>query len=148
MSKESRKITNIHTTLLLFYVDTRFLLKGLRGNGYRFVPRGGLFPTENHHACCEKLRFVRSIYPNLPQIGQKFYHGMLMPLNESMVRFMNFRRFLDYYNLKPGISMFCRQSTVPWCSKFIPIYCMGPNHAPKDPDLIFLPIYMHWTMCM
>ena len=25
--------------------------------------------------------------------------------------------------------MFCRQSTVPWCLKFIPISCMGPKHA-------------------
>ena len=50
--------------------------------------------------------------------------------------------------LKPDISMFCRQSTVPWCLKFIPISCMGPQHAPKDKDLIFQPIYMHWSMCM
>ena len=28
--------------------------------------------------------------------------------------------------------MFCRQSTVPWCLKFILISCMGPKHAPKD----------------
>ena len=54
-------------------------LKAIRGNGYRFVPKGGTFPTENHHACCEKLWFVRSIYPNLPQMVQKFNHGMLMP---------------------------------------------------------------------
>ena len=33
--------------------------------------------------------------------------------------------------------MFCRQSTVPWCLKFIPISCMGPKHAPKDTYLIF-----------
>ena len=25
--------------------------------------------------------------------------------------------------------MFCQQSTVPWCLKFIPISCMGPKHA-------------------
>ena len=75
-------------------------LKAIRGNGYRFVPKGGTCPTENHHACCEKLRFVRSIYPNLPQIGQKFYHGMLMPLNDSMPSFMNFRRVLDLLQFK------------------------------------------------
>ena len=34
--------------------------------------------------------------------------------------------------------MFCRQSMVPWCLKYIPISCMGPKHAPKDIDLIFL----------
>ena len=28
--------------------------------------------------------------------------------------------------------MFCRQSTVPRCLKFIPISCMGPKHAPKE----------------
>ena len=31
-------------------------LKAIRGNGYRFIRKGGTFPTENHHACCEKLR--------------------------------------------------------------------------------------------
>ena len=56
--------------------------------------------------------------------------------------------FWIYKNLKPGISMFCRQSTVPWCLKFMPISCMGPKHAPKDTYLIFQPIYMHWSMCM
>ena len=25
--------------------------------------------------------------------------------------------------------MFCRQSTVLWCLKFIPICCMGPKHV-------------------
>ena len=29
-------------------------LKAIRGNGYRFVPKGGTFPTENHNGCCEK----------------------------------------------------------------------------------------------
>ena len=66
-------------------------LKAVRGNGNRFVPKGGTFPTENHHACCEKLWLVGSIYPNLPQMGQKIYHDMLMPLHDSMPSFMNFR---------------------------------------------------------
>ena len=74
--------------------------KAIRGNGYRFVPTGGTFPTENHHACCEKLRFVRIIYPNLPQMGQNLYHGMLMPLRDSMPSFMNFRRALDLLEFK------------------------------------------------
>ena len=65
-----------------------------------FRPKGGTFPTENHHACCEKLRFVRSIYTNLPQMGQNLYHGMLMPLHDSMPSFMNFRRVLDLLEFK------------------------------------------------
>src|SRR4051812_28711408 len=75
-------------------------LKAIRGNGYHFVPKGGTFPTENHHACCEKLQFMRSIYPNLPQMGQNLYHGMLMPLHDSMPSFMNFRRVLDLLEFK------------------------------------------------
>ena len=66
-------------------------LKAIRGNGYHFVPKGGMFHTENHHACREKLRFVRRIYPNLPQMGQNLYHGMLMPLHDSMPSLSNFR---------------------------------------------------------
>ena len=108
---EPRNIPKLNTTIMLFYVDTRNFLKEIRGNGYRFVPKGGTFPTENHHACCEKLRFVRSIYPNLPQMGQNVYHDMLMPLHDSMPSLMNFRRVLDllefktrYLNVLPAIN--------------------------------------------
>ena len=37
-----------------------------------FRPQRWDVPYRNHPACCEKLWFVRSIYPNLPQMGQKF----------------------------------------------------------------------------
>ena len=138
-----------HTTLLLFYVDTRKILEAIRGNGYCFVPKGGTFPTENHHACCKKLRFVRSIYPNMPQMGQNLYHDMLMPLHDSMPSFMNFRRVLDLLESKNQPSQ-CFSGNQ-WCPVvwiFIPISCMEPKHAPRDTDLIFQPIYMHWSMCM
>ena len=85
-------------------------LKAIRGNGYRFVPKVGCFPTENHHAFCEKLRFVRSIYPNLPQMGQNLYHGMLMPLHDSMPSFMNFRRVLDLLEFKNQVPQCLRPS--------------------------------------
>jgi len=75
-------------------------LKAIRGNGYLFVPNGGMFHTKNHHACCEKLWFVRSKYLNLPKMGQIFYHGMLMTLHDSMPSFMNFRRVLDLPEFK------------------------------------------------
>ena len=75
-------------------------LKAIRANGYRFCPKGGTFPSKSHHACCQKLRFVRSIYPNLPQMGQNLYHGMLMPLHDSMPSFMNFIRVLNLLEFK------------------------------------------------
>ena len=96
----SKRTPKNQTTLLLFYVDKRKFLKAIRGNGYHFVPKGGTFPTENHHPCCEKLRFVRSIYASLPQMGQNLYHGMLIPLHDSMASFMNFRRVLDLLEFK------------------------------------------------
>ena len=46
MSKRTLKFPKINSTPLLFYVDTRNILKAIRGNEYRFVPEGGTFPTE------------------------------------------------------------------------------------------------------
>ena len=90
--EKSKKITQ-HSCCSMLTKEKK--LKAIRGNGYCFIPKGGTFPTENHHACCEKLRCVRSIYPILPQMGQNLYHNMLMPLHDSMPSFMNFRRVLD-----------------------------------------------------
>ena len=95
--EKSQKITQ-HSCCSMLTRENN--LKAIRGNGYCFVHKGGTFPTENHNACCEKVRFVRSIYPNLPQMGQQFYYGMLMPLHDSMPSFMNFRRVLDLLDLK------------------------------------------------
>ena len=124
------------------------ILKAIRGNGYRFVPKGGTFPTVSRHACCQKLRFVRSIHPNLPQMGQNLYHGMLMPLHDSMPSSMNFRRFLDLLKFKNQVSQCLRPNDGGRVFDIHPISCMGPKHAPKDTYLIFQPIYMHWSMCM
>ena len=65
-----------------------------------FRPQRWDVPYRNHQACCENLWFVRSISPNLPQMGQKIYHDMLMPLHDSMPSFMNFRRVLDLLEFK------------------------------------------------
>ena len=113
-----------------------------------FRPQRWHVPYQNHHACCENLWFVRSLYPNLPQMGQKIYHGMLMPLHDSMPSFMNFRRVLDLLEFKTMYLNVCGRVTVAGCVTFIPISCMGPKHATKDTDLIFRPIYMHLSMCM
>ena len=83
---------------MLFYVNTRIFLKAIRGNGYCFIPKGGTFRTET-------IWFVvRSLYPNLPQMGQKIYHGILMLLHESMPSFINFRRVLDLLEFKNQVS--------------------------------------------
>ena len=43
-------------------------------------------------------------------MGQKFYHGMLMPLHDSMPSFMNFRRVLDLLEFKKQVSQCLRPS--------------------------------------
>ena len=100
VQKNPKKYTKIDTTLLLFYVDTRKKLKENKRQWISFCPQRWDVPYRNHHACCEKLWFVRRIYPNLPQMGQQVYHGMLMALHDSMPSFMNFRRVLDLLEFK------------------------------------------------
>ena len=75
-----------------------------------FHPQRWEVPYRIHQACCEKLWFVRSIYPNLPEMGQKNYHDMFMPLHDSMPSFMNFRRVLDLLEFKNQVSQCLRPS--------------------------------------
>ena len=62
MSKRTPKNPKNCITLLLFYVDTRKFLKVRRGNRYRFVRQGGMFPNETirlvvrEALVCEKLK--------------------------------------------------------------------------------------------
>src|SRR5215216_5813170 len=78
-------------------------LKSRRGNGYRFVQKGEPFPTETITLVVRSFGFMRSLYPNLSQMGQKIYHGMLMPLHDSMPSFMNFGRILDLLELQKQV---------------------------------------------
>ena len=55
--KKSQEITE-HSSCSMLTREKK--LKALRGNGYRFVPKGETFPTETI------MLVVRSIYPNLP----------------------------------------------------------------------------------
>ena len=104
MSKQTPKIPTLNTTLLLFYVDTGIFLKAIRGNEYHFILKCGTFPTKII------TLVVRSLYPHLPQMGQKIYHDMLMPLHDSMPNFMNVRRVLDLLEFKNKVSQCLRSS--------------------------------------
>ena len=66
---------------MLLYVDTRKILKVRRCNKYRFVPQGGMFPTETimlvvrEVVVCEKLipkhapEGIEAIRTPLPDAG-------------------------------------------------------------------------------
>ena len=100
MSKRTPKNPkNWHNTPVVLCWHEKFFESNKR-QWISFRPQRWDIPYRNHHACCEKLWFVRSIYPNLPQMGQKIYHGKLMPLHDSMPSFMNFRRVLDLLEFK------------------------------------------------
>ena len=88
---EPQKIKKIHTTLMLFYVDTRKKFGSNKRQWILFRPQRWDVPYRNHQACCAKLWFVRSICPNLPQMGQKLYHDSMIPVHDSVPSFMNFR---------------------------------------------------------
>ena len=114
----------------------------------QFSPQRWGVPYRNHHACCEKLWFVRNIYPNLSQMGQNISHGMLMLLHDNMPSFINFRRVLELLEFGNQVSQCLWPSDGGRVLKFIPISCMGPKHATKEIDLNFEPTYMHQSMCM
>jgi len=122
-------------------------LKAIRGNGCRFVHNGGTFRTENHHACCEKLRFVRIIHPYLPQMGQNLYHGMLVPLHDSMPSFMNFRRVLDLHEFKNRASQcFVGSQLWPGAWNSFPFLAWDLSMHPRTQIWFFgvrLDIFMH-----
>ena len=103
------KWQKIHTTLLLFYVDTRIFLKAIRGNGYRLIPKGGTFPTEIIRLVVRSSGLWEA-YPQTCPKWEKHYHGMLMPLRDSMPGFMNFGRALDLLELKKKVSQCLRLS--------------------------------------
>ena len=94
--KKSRKLTQ-HSCCSMLTLEN---FESNKRQRISFRPQRWHVPYRNHHACCEKLWFVRSLYPNLPQMGQKIYHGMLMPLHDSMPSFMIFRRVLDLLEFK------------------------------------------------
>ena len=98
-----KKHKNWHNTLVVLCCHEKKIESNKR-QWISFHPQRWDVPYRNHQACCEKLWFVRSLYPNLPQMGQKLYHGMLMPLHDSMPSFINFRRVLDLLEFKKQVS--------------------------------------------
>ena len=113
-----------------------------------FRPQRWHVPYRNHHTSCEKLWIVRSLYPNLPEMGQIFYHGMLMPLHDSMPSFMNFRRVLDLLEFKkPGISMFATEWRWQGVWNSFPFLAWDLRMQPRT-HIWFQSVYMHSGMCM
>ena len=103
-----------------------------------FCPQRWDVPYRYHHACCEKLRFVRSIYPSLPQMGQNLYHGMFMPLHDSMPSLMNFRWVLYLLEFKNQASQcFAGNQQCPGVWNSFPFLAWDVNMHPRAHILFF-----------
>ena len=103
-----------------------------------FHPQRWDVPYRNHHACCEKLWFMRSLYLNLPQMGQYFLPGMLMPLHDSMPSFMNFGRVLDLLKFKNQASQcFFGNQQCPGVWIPFPSLAWDLQNSPKDTHVWF-----------
>ena len=95
----SKQTTKNHTTLLLFYVDTRKKLKAIRGSGYVSSPKVWCSLPKPSCLLWEALVCEKHITKPAPN-GTIFYHRMLMPLHDSMPSFMIFRWVLDLLEFK------------------------------------------------
>ena len=148
MSKRTSKNSKIkhNTPVVLYWHEKKF--ESNKRQWISFRRQRWHIPYRNHHACCEKLWFVRRLYPNLPQMGQKIYHDMLMPLHDSMPCFMNFRRVLDLLEIKNQVSQCLRPSDGTLVFEIHSHFLHGTYACTQDTNLIFQPIYMHSSMCM
>ena len=137
------KSIKIDTTLVLFYVDTRNILKARRGNGYCFVSNGGTFPTETIRLVVRSFGLREPYTQTFPKWDKKFtttcWYRSMIACQDSWIS----DEFCVYQNLKTTYINVCSRVTVIGCLAFIPISCMGPMLATKDTYLNFQPIYMH-----
>ena len=57
---------------MLFYVDTRNFLKAIRGNGYRFITKGGTFPIETIMLVVRSSGLLEAYTQTCPKWDKKF----------------------------------------------------------------------------
>ena len=143
---EPRKIPKIDTTLVLFYVDMRNILKVRRGNKYRLSPKVAHSLSKPSGLLWEKLQFMRSLYPNFASNAKIFLPRHVDAVPWYHVKFHEFQLSFQFtrtmYLNASGWAAMSR------CLTFILISCMGLKHVTKDTHFNFEPIYMHWSMCM
>ena len=98
---------------MLFYVDTRKFLKAIRGNGYRFVPKGGPFATETIMLVVRSSGLWEAYTQTCPKWDKIFTMACRVPLHNTMTSFMNFIWVLDLLEFKNQASQ--RFAGNQWC---------------------------------
>ena len=80
--------------------------------------------------------------------GNLFYHGMLMPLHDSMPSFMNFRRASDLLDFKNQASQhFASNQQCPGVWISFPSLAWDLEIHPRT-HMTFQPTLVHWSMCL
>ena len=89
----------------------RKFLKAIRGNGYRFIPKGGTIPTETIGIVVRSSGLWEA-YPQTCPKWDKFFMRACWcrSMIECMPSFMNFRRALDLLEFKNQVSQCLRLS--------------------------------------
>ena len=106
-TEKSQKFTQ-HSCFSMFTREK--ILESNKRQWISFCPQRWHVPYRNHHACCEKLWFVRTYTQTCPKWEKKFTTTCRVPLHDSMPGFMNFRRDLDLLEFKNQVSQCLRPS--------------------------------------
>ena len=142
----SKRTPKIHTTKLLFYVDTRKKLESNKRQWISFRPQRRDVPNRKPSCLLWEAPVCEKHIPNLPQMGQNMYHDMLMPLHDSMPSFMNFRRVLDLLEFKNQAShRFAGNQRCHGVWNSFPFLAWDQSMNPRT-HLIFQPTLVHWSM--
>ena len=91
---------------MLFYVDMRNILKVKGGNKYRFIPQGGMYPTETTRLVVREALVCEKFVPTPSPNGTIFLprHGAAVPW--CHVKIHEFQTSFQFTRiLKPCISM-------------------------------------------
>ena len=112
-------------------------LKAIRGNGYRFVPKGGTFPTETIMLVVRSSGLWEAYTQTCPKWDKicttACWCRSMIACQVSWVS----DEFWIYKNFKTKFLNVLGRATMPICFNFILISCMGPRNSPKDTHVIF-----------
>ena len=109
-----------------------FFLKAIRGNRYRFVPKGGTFSTKTIMLVVRSSGLWEAYTQTWPKWDKNFTMACWVPFHDSMPGFMNFRRVLDLLEFKNQVSQCLWPSDGGRVLGIHSHFFMRPKQARKD----------------
>ena len=122
-------------------------MKAIRGNGYRFAPKVGVFPTETIMLVVRSSGLWEAYTQTCPKLDKKFtmtcWCRSMIACQVSWIS----EKFWITRIKKPGISMFAAEWWFHCVWHSFPFLARDLSMHPRTKDFIFTPIYMHGSMC-